>query len=220
MSEIKFNTPLRFENQPSKSCHQTLVEWVDSYFYLGGRTVRVIDSSTNHLKIELANPPSSPSLITTSLKIISYFTLALPLLMLLAQTLLRSSYRFSFSLDSLDISTLGLNLDETCTVSLTNFDKNSHNIVEKHIKEPFTLRKAVRDVIAKIKETAKDGKKNNLLLSTQFPGLKKGSILFFYAHFCGEENNRWLDRILKALEEKGYIQLIKSTSPGPSIDLK
>lgn len=72
----------------------TLVEAFDNYFYLGGRKYRVIkplDKNSSLVKEELNG---KTSFFLTALKIVSYFTLVIPLIMFLGKCMMRSKYEF------------------------------------------------------------------------------------------------------------------------------
>lgn len=87
MSQIHFFTPLDFSNEP-KSLFQSLVEFSDNYFYLGGKKAFVLP---NHLHAALVINGDT-SFLSTTCKIISYFTIILPILLLMTKTILRAFY--------------------------------------------------------------------------------------------------------------------------------
>lgn len=65
---------------------------VDDYFFLGGKKAEVITPVTSSVKkVKLVN--ASP-MIPTALKVISYFTIVIPLIALLAKVILRSQHHF------------------------------------------------------------------------------------------------------------------------------
>lgn len=92
MNRISFFTPVYYEDKP-KSTKEFLLEKVDAYFYLGGRRARVIvRTEENSQEVDLV--ADSPSMLTTSIKIASYFTIVIPLIILTAKVFLRSSQEF------------------------------------------------------------------------------------------------------------------------------
>src|SRR3990167_8084861 len=93
MTKVDFFTPVNFGNQP-KSCTQSLLEGVDSYFYLGGKKAYVIPGQTQQGTEGAVLAKDSPAFLITALKIISYCTVVLPLVMLIAKTILRSIHSF------------------------------------------------------------------------------------------------------------------------------
>jgi hypothetical protein len=80
MAEVSFFTPIIFINQP-KSYAKRLLAVVDDYFYLGGRQALAYDWDPY---VTMEN--GSQSLLKTSLKVISYFTIFLPLIPLISKT--------------------------------------------------------------------------------------------------------------------------------------
>jgi hypothetical protein len=97
MSKVDFFTPIVFDVAFNSviSGSEILLDVVDSYFYLGGKQVCAVsgnikdNGSTRAYRVQ--NPPQ-PSLFTTALKVASYFTLVLPLIMLVAKAVLRSMH--------------------------------------------------------------------------------------------------------------------------------
>lgn len=89
MLNLNFFTPVSFGDQP-KSCTQALLETVDSYFYLGGKKAYVIPGHIQQdIKGTVLTEDSAPFLIT-ALKVLSYLTVILPMIMLIAKAILRS----------------------------------------------------------------------------------------------------------------------------------
>lgn len=87
MSRINFFTPVEYQ-QPS-TWMQKLEGAVDSYFYLGGRSVRISPNGNEAHLVE-----SKTSTWRTTLKIISYMTLILPTLALTIKFAFRCSHSF------------------------------------------------------------------------------------------------------------------------------
>ncbi len=102
MESIGFFSPVTFGEQP-KTVSQFLLETVDSYFYLSGKKFQVIpgyieQGSEGGIFVEqdsdgyfLDNP--LPYLFT-ALKVISYFTVILPVIALIAKAVIRSFFSF------------------------------------------------------------------------------------------------------------------------------
>jgi hypothetical protein len=127
------------------------------------------------------------------------------------------------------IDTLGLNLDEACTVDASKFS----TIFAPYIPtEPLTLRQAATEVITEINKAIQEKteanpqvsieEKHNIVLKAKAPWEGGGSNLHFYEQYCPSPssfaNNEqlskvWLNRILNALVDKNYIQF-KTTSRG------
>lgn len=65
------------------------IEVVDSYFYLGGKCAVVIDPE---MRVAISQDFDPPSYLVIALKVVSYFTLFLPMIMLSAKIILRIAY--------------------------------------------------------------------------------------------------------------------------------
>ncbi|MBM3201038.1 MAG: DUF648 domain-containing protein [Chlamydiae bacterium] len=93
MNNIDFFTPVKFFNQTT-SFEQSFIEGVDDYFYLGGSTATVVKtSSASRLEQAIVTDETSP-LILTILKVASYCTVIIPLVMLVLKSILRSSHSY------------------------------------------------------------------------------------------------------------------------------
>ncbi len=93
MQSLSFFTPLTYTTTSTKSIRESLVENIDSYFYLKGKKAYVIGTSKDsRTKVVLCD--TSSSLLVRIAKVISYFTLVIPLVMLLAKAVLRSHQHF------------------------------------------------------------------------------------------------------------------------------
>ncbi len=90
MTSIRFFTPICYGNQ-TKSPRQFLLEKVDDYFYLSGRKAQVINGDKN--KVKEIHPDKRP-LLLTALKVASYFTVILPIILLVMKCSLRAGHTF------------------------------------------------------------------------------------------------------------------------------
>jgi hypothetical protein len=87
-TSLSFFTPVDYGDQP-KSFTQSILESVDHYFYLGGRKAQVIPGMQNGKQlVELVD--GSQTLFKTCLKVASYFTLVLPLILGAVKLVLRA----------------------------------------------------------------------------------------------------------------------------------
>src|SRR3989338_353064 len=93
MAKVGFFTAVSFGDQP-KSCTQSMFETVDSYFYLGGKKAYVIPGHAQQGIEGAVLAKDSPAFVITALKVISYLTVALPVVMLIAKAILRSIHSF------------------------------------------------------------------------------------------------------------------------------
>jgi tetratricopeptide (TPR) repeat protein len=89
MSQISFCTSLKYSENEQSFCND-IRESVDSYFYLGGKKVSVInvDKETNIHHVSFIK--AEPGYITTVLKVISYLTIVLPIFFLILKAVLRA----------------------------------------------------------------------------------------------------------------------------------
>lgn len=92
MSGISFLTPIRYENQPT-TFGQKALEVVDSYFYFGGRIAVVVPSAMKNGSAEVQMRDGKLTWLQVASKI-SYATVILPVLLMVAKAFLRSFYRF------------------------------------------------------------------------------------------------------------------------------
>jgi len=93
MAKVGFFTAVSFGNQ-TKSCTQSFLETVDSYFYLGGKKAYVIPGHTQSGAEGAVLSKDSPAFLITALKVVSYLTVALPIVMLIVKAVLRSIHTF------------------------------------------------------------------------------------------------------------------------------
>lgn len=93
MAQVDFFTAVSFGNQP-KSCTEFLLETVDDYFYLGGTKACVVSNATKNGFKGTILQQGDPAFLVTALKVISYLTIAIPLILLSAKAILRSMHSF------------------------------------------------------------------------------------------------------------------------------
>jgi hypothetical protein len=93
MPKLNFFTPVAYA-APSKSIGSSLLEKVDSYFYLGGKKAHVIQGRTKNGQEKVILSESRSSLLARVGKVVSYFTIVIPILMLIAKAVLRSTHSF------------------------------------------------------------------------------------------------------------------------------
>ncbi|MCH9608479.1 MAG: hypothetical protein S4CHLAM45_10550 [Chlamydiales bacterium] len=87
---VGFFTPITYNNPCS--CREHFLGKVDAYFYLGGLKAEVILESEGRNEVKLVE--GSSSLLSTSLKIVSYCTVIIPLVILAFKVALRSFETF------------------------------------------------------------------------------------------------------------------------------
>ncbi|PWU16008.1 MAG: hypothetical protein C5B45_01475 [Chlamydiae bacterium] len=94
MSKVEFFTAVSFGDKP-KACTQSLLETVDSYFCLGGKKAYVIlGQAQQGSEGTIILTKDSPAFLITALKVISYLTVAIPVVLLIAKAILRSIHTF------------------------------------------------------------------------------------------------------------------------------
>lgn len=93
MSKLNFFTPVTY-TIPSKSIRFSLLEKVDNYFYLGGKKAHHIQGLTKSGQERVILFEDKSSFLATVGKVFSYLTIVIPLLMLIAKAILRSSHNF------------------------------------------------------------------------------------------------------------------------------
>ena len=86
MNKVNFFTPVSYQMQSKSTC-QSLLETVDNYFYLGGKKALVVHANEHELRAAVVD--SKQSFLTTLLKVVSYCTVILPAILLLAKAILR-----------------------------------------------------------------------------------------------------------------------------------
>ena len=92
MHKVGFLKAVSFGDQPH-TCVQSLIEIVDDYFYWGGKKAVVIAGHTENGRESTLLIEGTP-VIDTALKVLTYFTIVAPLVMLAAKFILRSIYTF------------------------------------------------------------------------------------------------------------------------------
>lgn len=92
---ISFCTPIKYAGCQNVTFGQRMTERVDDYFYLSGRCAFVVQgqphkNGSEEVVVQLGETPCWK----TILKVISYATVILPLIMVMAKIILRNSYRY------------------------------------------------------------------------------------------------------------------------------
>ncbi len=92
MSDLHFFTPITYGTLP-KTTSQSLLEATDAYFYLGGKRAYVIAGRVEQGKEGVLLLEESSSFVVSALKVASYFTIVIPLLVLVVKIALRSMHK-------------------------------------------------------------------------------------------------------------------------------
>lgn len=130
-----------------------------------------------------------------------------------------------FWIDPKVANNLELDLDEEAILDKSIFTTE----FQTYIPARFVLRDAVLEVIEKINKavaeqfTHSSSSERSVFLNTQMPSMREGSNLYFYEQYCGvpatpialsseQSSKTWLNQILQALSDKGYIKSQKISS--------
>ncbi len=96
LHNIGFFTPVRFDGP--KTFSQKILEGIEDYFYLCGKSAYVIPgnvSGDSHaVIIKDQDQNRVKQVVLGAIKVISYMTMALPVIMLIAKAIIRAKYKF------------------------------------------------------------------------------------------------------------------------------
>ena len=90
---MNFLTPVHYGNRP-KSLVASLSEIADGYFNLGQQTAYAMKERSKDGRVKVFFAPSNSSLLIRAGKFVSYFTIVIPIFMLIAKAALRSTHTF------------------------------------------------------------------------------------------------------------------------------
>lgn len=93
MPKLNFFTPVTYISS-SKSFGSSLLEKVDNYFYLGGKKAYVINGLAKNGQEKVILSEFKSSFLARVGKVFSYFTIVVPIFMLIAKAVLRSTHSF------------------------------------------------------------------------------------------------------------------------------
>lgn len=110
MPKLNFFTAVTYQIPP-QSTTSFLLEKVDSYFYLGGKKALVIQGRTKTGQEKVILSEAQSSLLARVGKVLSYFTVIIPLIMLIAKAVLRSRHSFKL-IDPKQKIEKGMNISE------------------------------------------------------------------------------------------------------------
>lgn len=116
MPKLNFFTAITYQT-PQKSTASFLLEKVDNYFYLGGKKAHVIQGRTKSGHEQVILSETKSSLLARVGKVLSYFTVIIPLVMLIAKTALRSMRSFKI-IDPKQKLEKGMNISEVTAAKI------------------------------------------------------------------------------------------------------
>lgn len=111
-NNISFFTAVKYE-QENKTFTESILEKVDNYFYLGGKKAHVIQGKTKNGQGKALLDETNSSLLARFGKVLSYFTIILPLAMLITKAILRANHTFRL-VDPKKYLEKGINIPEDC----------------------------------------------------------------------------------------------------------
>lgn len=223
MNSIGFFTPVIYDSRINKTKTEKAAVFVDHYFWLGGKRAAIIPSETKVPQTHMINPAGKAPFIRTALKVLSYCTVVIPLLMLVVKAALRCSItiperpnRISpYAIRTLGIaeSPRGINLAATLTPRHINV------LDAEELKSlNATMIEIALDIIDQINayfvEYGSD-LENATIKFDKIPGKKderKIVLSSVYARTTMDgtlastpEDSSVLDVVMKVLKNKGYI---------------
>lgn len=147
MANVNFFTAVSFGNQP-KSCSQTLLEKVDGYFHLGGKKAYVIPGHTQQGVEGVLLTQDSPSLFIVVLRVLSYFTIIFPIVMLAVKAVLRSIHTFHI-IDVRQKIEEGINLSQKNLEAIAKLMQESQEIIKYSGRNQVFSLKSMPELIFK-----------------------------------------------------------------------
>ncbi len=123
MAKVGFFTAVSFGSL-TETCAQSALETVDSYFYLGGKKACVIAGRVQNGKEDIVLAEGDSSCFLSALKVMSYFTIIIPVLALIVKAVLRYQNQF-YVIDSRLI-----NLPENAS-SQSNRELQGQNVISE-----------------------------------------------------------------------------------------
>lgn len=112
-NNVTFFTAVKYEKE-NKTFGESVLEKVDNYFYLGGKKAHVIQGKTKDGREEARLADTNSSLLARFGKGLSYFTIILPVAMLITKVILRATHTFRL-IDPKKGSEKGINNSEDTT---------------------------------------------------------------------------------------------------------
>ncbi len=96
MDQLDFSTPVRYDGQEKNTKHH-IFEGIDGYFSLGGKKAyilgKMVDGSQG-VELEYRLESKVKKMILGAIKVVSYMTGIIPLIMLIAKAIFRATHKF------------------------------------------------------------------------------------------------------------------------------
>lgn len=140
IQKVNFCTPVKYETDPSFFSVKGLRTWVDDYFNLTNNKIAVIpDGFTTYAQIHTNT--GQIEWVKCAIKVASYFTLVIPLLVFIAKCFLRSSPFYILPQtplkdDSSELRNRFTNEQNQSKISITSFPAELLQIFMQYVGEP------------------------------------------------------------------------------------
>jgi hypothetical protein len=121
---VSFWDPINYRGYAQTHDHMAL-ERIDDYFYLGGRVAVVYDEPLDPESTPVHIQLHRPDFLLTVIKVISYATVIIPIIMLIAKCILRAKYDFHYDFHDFqhgldDLNPVDNTLEPVMTISTSD----------------------------------------------------------------------------------------------------
>lgn len=199
-AKLDFFIPVTYTHEDTTFI-QSLRATVDNYFYFGGKKAHIIKIEETYEEAVLIKTKTSTCMKIC--KLMSYFTLVIPLIILTAKAILRSTHNIRLlqtepkieapdKIPLIRVDLHSLNLDPSEKGVFYSAD-GSENIM--------TLRDGIEEIVTELNRQISVGL-TNLELNLGEHAFEK---YIFLKKRDSLDSELWLDRILKALHDQGHL---------------
>jgi hypothetical protein len=148
MTKLNFFTAVAYQTPP-KSTASFLLEKIDNYFYLGGKKAYIIHGRTKIGQEKAILSETRSSLLARVGKVLSYFTIIIPLIMLVAKAALRSQHSFKL-IDPKQKLEKGMNISEATAAKIQQLIPK---IIKREDDEGIEWLAKGNNLVFRVKET-------------------------------------------------------------------
>jgi hypothetical protein len=151
MTSLSFFTAVRYGEEHQKNIKQYVQEGIEGYFYLSGKSAYIIPNKvldgSQEVEIRHKNRSKFKQVVIGALKVVSYITLVIPLIMIISKAIFRGTHKFhTISINSELPSHDHLN-HHVAPVSVTPIDlfftqnkliteqRNAHNTAKEYLQK-------------------------------------------------------------------------------------
>lgn len=126
MDKLGFFTPVRFDGQ-EKGIKHHLFEGVEGYFSLGGVKAyvvlnKIVDGS-QEVELKYASESKTEKMILGAIKVVSYMTCIIPLMMLVTKAIFRATHKFHV-ISAAEVLQEGINISDATVSKIRSCMKN------------------------------------------------------------------------------------------------